>query len=105
MLYCFSAAIGIVLLLSVHDSVGVYCTDSGLCGLFSTPPKKTLIQSRYTHISEWFFASAIAATDKYMSMSMSMSIPGIGTRVLSIALCLPCLFWFSWQKMQIAYVA
>ena len=30
----------IVLLLSVHVSVGVYCTDSGLCGLFS-PPQKT----------------------------------------------------------------
>ena len=36
----------------------------GLWAIF-TAPKKPLIQSRYTHISECFFASAIAATDKW----------------------------------------
>ena len=53
----------IVLLLSVHVSVGVYCTDSGLCGLFS-PPQKTANTVPLHTYQRMFFASAIAATDK-----------------------------------------
>ena len=56
----------IVLLLSVHVSVGVYCTDSGLCGLFS-PPQKTANTVPLHTYQRMFFASAIAATDKYLS--------------------------------------
>ena len=55
----------IVLLLSVHVSVGVYCTDSGLCGLFS-PPQKTANTVPLHTYQRMFFASAIAATDKYI---------------------------------------
>ena len=57
----------IVLLLSVHVSVGVYCTDSGLCGLFS-PPQKTANTVPLHTYQRMFFASAIAATDKYHFM-------------------------------------
>ena len=56
----------IVLLLSVHVSVGVYCTDSGLCGLFS-PPQKTANTVPLHTYQRMFFASAIAATDKIIS--------------------------------------
>ena len=58
---------------SVHDSVGVYCTDSGLCGLFSPPPpKKPLIQSRYTHISECFLLARLRRRIKENSGSNNM---------------------------------
>ena len=50
---------------SVHNSVGVYCTDSGLCGLFS-PPQKTANTVPLHTYQRMFFASAIAATDKYL---------------------------------------
>ena len=59
----------IVLLLSVHVSVGVYCTDSGLCGLFS-PPQKTANTVPLHTYQRMFFASAIAATDKYLLLEV-----------------------------------
>ena len=55
LLYCITV--------SVHDSVGVCYTDSGLCGLFSPPPKTANTVPLHTY-QRMFFASAIGATDK-----------------------------------------